>query len=110
MKIRTLAPILLALFYMAPSCGPQPQPQPPIPPAPVPTQDAAPAPTPQHIPGDGCQAQCDAEHALSCPEWRASCADDCRAADAELAAVGSPPPDHACVVSAKSCDAARKCK
>lgn len=105
-----LAPLLVAAW--SPGCGPKPTPPSP-PPAPRPVQDAAPSPVPTPVPpapDDICESQCTRERELNCPEWRVGCADDCRKADSELAMLGSPPPNHACVAHSVSCEEMRKCR
>lgn len=97
--------LILSMFLVAPSCGPQPNPVPPPSPAPVPTQDAAP-PAPPSV---GCESFCANLKSLGCEEYAASCVADCRAADDARKAQGIPVSSHACGTAAASCETVRAC-
>lgn len=107
--MKKLIPLLFLALLPGGSCttnnNPSPTPVPTVvpPPHPTPSADAAPPP-------DVCQAQCDNEKRLACPEWRPKCVDDCRTADWNLQKIGSAPLNHACVAAAKDCEAARHCR
>jgi hypothetical protein len=125
MKTITLVPVLALLVaaWGPSSCGgntptpaPVPPPAPPVvvfsdagpppaPPKPAPT----PEPTPQP-PTDSCAAECATLGRLHCPEWSPTCDADCARLDATLAKLKSAPQNHACIATAASCPAAKKCR